>query len=620
MTALAAVLGDGAHADAVRTMLDAAGHRGVEPRAIASGPAVLGWRVSSRRRGLDPSPYASAPSGAAIVFDGRLHNRDDLERALNAPPDDSDAALALRAYEKWGDGAPGELLGDFAFAVWDPRAPRLLCARDAFAQRPLFYALVPGRALVASEPQQILAHPGFPAVPNEGVLAEYLSGNPATVDETIWSGILRLPAAHAVSLSPGGGVRRWRFWDFDPDARLEYARDEEYDEHFLSLLRAAVECRIGGASAVGVYLSGGLDSSILAGCAETLARERGIAPVRAYSVTFPGLAADESPFIDAVVEQWRLASFRTQGRAGTRAGMEQYAARFRDLPAYPNGTVLDPLRERAATDVDVILGGSGGDEWFTGSPLHTADLLRRGRVIAALRQLRADRSVPRFGFTAAYLLRTAAGPLLPAPARAMLRPFFGGPRPAYEWIRGDFAARVALADRLRWRGLPRSRTLVQSEMRMLAGLLMQTAGEELEDRANSIAKVENGNPFYDRRLVEFGFALPETQRWQGGETKVLLRRACAPMLPARVRERNDKAEFSCVFQEALTELGGRSFFENLAAAEAGWVDGGVVARMYDRMMGLYTDGLTAYISLVMSLWGIASVELWLRHGRDGRIA
>src|SRR6185503_9538239 len=101
-------------------------------------------------------------------------------------------------------------------------------------------------------------------------------------DETIWADVTRLPPAHAAIVSDGG-LRRYRYWDFDPDARIEYAGADEYAEHFRALFREAIACRTRGAASVGLFLSGGLDSSAIAGVAEGIARERGVAPVRAYS-------------------------------------------------------------------------------------------------------------------------------------------------------------------------------------------------------------------------------------------------------------------------------------------------------------------------------------------------
>lgn len=604
MTALAAVSGGGPARDAgVRRMLDAAAHRAPRaPVTWASADATLGYRAAA----ADP-PFASHPDGSALVLDGRLDNPGELRRALSLEPDAGSAAIALAAYAAWQEQAAAHLLGDFAFVVWDAPRRRLVAARDALGQRPLFYATTGGLTIVASEPQQILAHPSVEAAMNEGMIAEFLSGRPASVEETIWTEVRRLRPAHAL-IAAGGPLARKRYWDFNPDAAP--ARDRNHDEAFRAIFRDAIACRTRDARSIGVFLSGGLDSSAIAGAAQRLARERQAAPVRAYSLTFPGLPVDETPYIDAVARQWDLPSVRLPAVAPARTDLEAEIDRYRDLPAFPNGAVLNPLRRRAAAEVDVVLTGYGGDDWFTGSPLHTADLLRNGHLFAAVAQIGHDMCLPGRGYSSAGLIRTAVAPLLSPRMRAWLRPVAGAPRPVFPWIRPEFASRVSLADRIAPPAPPRAGTLVQTEMHRVATSLAQVLGDELEDRAAAAAGLDQRHPFNDRRVAEFGFALPEAQRWSGGETKVLLRRALADALPPLVRQRNDKAEFTPTLVAAIEGLGGRAFLSTLRVADAGWVDLPAIQRAYDEMTALYSRGEASYIPLADAVWSVAAVELW----------
>ena len=623
MTAIAAAFStDGADGDgaqvAIRRMLDAASHRGTQPATTwSSGPAILGHRASLTRAGFPRATFAAGGAGDAIVFDGRLDNRDDLCGALGLDRSSSDAAVALAALGKWGAGAAAHLLGDFAFVVWDEAARRLVCARDPLGQRPLFYGSAAGATIVASEPQQILAHPRFAAVVNDEMIAESLAGMPVSVEETIWRGVTRLPAAHTLIVS-GAGVRRQRYWDFDLEARIRYAREEEYAEHFLHLFESAIECRTRGAASVGIFLSGGIDSSAVAATAQELARPRG-AVVRAFSLTFPGQPHDETPYIDAVVKQSALPSERLAARAATRDEIDRQIARYRDLPTPPNSTAMSALGRRMAAEVDVALTGDGGDEWFGGSPAHSADLLRQGRVLTALRQLRHDTALfPSHGYTRADLLRIAVAPLLPRALRRALRPVAGGYRPAHDWIRPEFAARVGLRERLAPHSPRACPTYVQAEIQASSDSVASVLCNELEDRTAVAAGLDQRHPFNDRRLVEFAFALPESQRWCDGETKVVVRRALGARLPECVRRRQDKVEFSPLFVEALASLGGRAFFARLRSAEAGWVDGPVAQRMYDEMLADYRRGRGSYTRAAGALWRIAAVELWITQQQKER--
>jgi asparagine synthase (glutamine-hydrolysing) len=608
VTAIAAILGPGEERD-LRRMLDAAAHRGPLPPAIWSSPFVrLGVR-GSRRHGDSRSLLAEDTNGSAVVFDGRLDNRDELRGALGLPAEAESAAIVLASYARSSEEGIANLLGDFAFVLWDAPARRLIAARDHLGQRPLFHASIGGTAFIASEPQQLLAHPSLPSTINEGCIAEWLAGRPSTVSETVWSAVGRLPPAHVLTVKEGA-QRVKRYWDLSSSPTMTSGSDEDYAAAFDDLFREAIGCRTRDAQRVGVFLSGGLDSSAIAAVTARLARERDAPGVHAFSLAFPGLPVDETPYSSAVVDRWRLCGHVIPAQAPAPAAIADEIDRYRDLPPYPNGMILDPLRRLAAGHVDVVLTGYGGDEWFTGSPSHTADLLREGRVMAAARQFLHDRRLPGRTYTTAGLLRTAFAPLLPPWARAVLRPVAGAARETFPWITADFARRASLADRLRREPVPTFPTEVQRNLYRIVNGLPQVLGDELEDRAAAAAGIEQRHPFNDRRLAQFGFTLPERQRWRDGETKAVLRRALGDALPDAVRGRNDKAEFSPIAVETLELLGGASFLARLRIAEAGWVDAAVVQRAYEDMRRLYSRGDEAYIRCTDIVWNVAAAELW----------
>ncbi|PYR95021.1 MAG: hypothetical protein DMF84_03255 [Acidobacteria bacterium] len=612
MSAIAAVFAADArdHLERVPAMLDAAAHRAPgPPHTWHAGPVVIGSRP---RRSSDPRSLVHS-NGHAIAFDGRLDNRDELIAALGSPPGASDATLVLAAYERWHEDAPATLLGDFAFAIWDADGQRLFCARDVFGQRPLFYAHGGNIVAVASEPQQILRHPDIPQTINEGIVAEHLAAAPATIDETLWLSVKRLPAAHVLLVS-SAGTRVCRYWDFDPEARVEHARAEDYADEFAHLFEAAVRCRVRNATrGVGVFLSGGVDSSAIAGVAARLHRAGESAAVHAFSLTYPQASCDETLYIDAVVRHWSMTSTRLDAVAPSRRQIEAEVARYRDLPAFPNGSSLDPLRLRAAADVDIVLTGYGGDDWFSGSrPSQIADLVCEGRMLAAAGRWWADHDRSG-GRSRLALARAVIAPLIPGAIKPVARAIAGTPPPAFEWIRPEFAARAGLRDRLRRPERGAFRSHVQREMYAITSSAVQAIGDELEDRAAAFAGIEQRQPFNDRRVAEFGFALPESERWADGETKVVIRRALGNDLPDVVRRRRDKAEFSSTFVDTLECLGGRRLFDDLCTARAGWVDAAAARSQYDRLIELYRHGDAAYIALTGPVWAVAAVELWLRH-------
>ncbi|HSC27919.1 MAG TPA: asparagine synthase-related protein, partial [Vicinamibacterales bacterium] len=249
--------------------------------------------------------------------------------------------------------------------------------------------------------------------------------------------------------------------------------------------------------------------------------------------------------------------------------------------------------------------GYGGDEWFGGAP-------RWGlgrRIVAAVRRLAQDRA--REGPLASpALLRAAIGPLVPEAVRRALGPLCRN-RVGFEWIRPEFAARASLRDRLEPPPAPPFPAPTQRAIYRVVTGAAQVIADELEDRAAHAAGIDQRHPFYDRRIAEFGLALPDRLRCNAGETKVLLRKALGALLPPSVVRRRDKAEFSCTFVEAIVALGGRRIFDRLRSEDAGWVDGRVVRRRCEEMIELYSRGDASYISLSNGLWEIAGLELWL---------
>jgi asparagine synthetase B (glutamine-hydrolysing) len=241
--------------------------------------------------------------------------------------------------------------------------------------------------------------------------------------------------------------------------------------------------------------------------------------------------------------------------------------------------------------VRVLLTGAGGDDFFTGDPSSPSDLLREGRVMAWSRAM--------------------VSPMLSDRARGLLRPVFGARPVRRPWIQRAFAARIGLEDRLRPRAALPFPTREQQGIHRAATSLIQVLGDEMEDRAAHAAGIAQRHPFYDRRVAEFGLALPASQRSDGGQIKIVIRRALVDYLPPVVASRADKAEFSPTYVEALEAFGGRQALARLRSEEAGWVDGRVIRQMYEDMIQLYSRGGDAYIAFTGPLWAVAALEVWL---------
>lgn len=602
----------------IRRMTDQLAHRGPDGLTCwLGGPVSLGHALlqTTPESLFDRQPLCEG--SLSLTLDGRIDNREELRRALESHGailrSNTDAELVLRAYQQWGKDCPVHLLGDFAFAIWDSAKQELFCARDQMGIRPFYYFSNDRVFLFASELRPLLGHSEVQPDLNEGMVGEYLTGEITSQEETLYRHLLRLPPSHCLTVSPGR-FRMTRYWDFDPSKQLHYSNDESYRDHFLSILTESVRCRLRSHRPVGCYLSGGLDSSSVVSLAASL-KKQGLATqgLESFSLLFPGLACDESPYIQDVTKLWDLPSNSICLGKEPDTAFADTAWRDRDFPGHPNGTMGNPLRALARDrGCRVLLTGTGGDEWLTGSYLGVGDLLRRGKVLTLGRRLRNDFGASGLPEVLNLALRYGLWPLLPHPLRQLIRKGLGRHR-FPSWLDPDFAKRTRLRDRLQLEP-DRSRypSLAQADLALTIRSGWWAHMFEIEDRAASWFSLEERHPFADRRLAEFAVSLPEDQRWRGPQTKYLLRQAMQGILPETVRQRTTKAEFSTVFLQTLRALGQSQIFDSLQTADRGWIDAEKIQRAYAKIEAEANHHPDSAPSGLWPFWMVVGIELWLR--------
>jgi asparagine synthase (glutamine-hydrolysing) len=549
----------------IEQMRAASAHRGPDGSSVwVDGAAGFGHqRLSTtpesirERQPLEDGRYV-------LTFDGRIDNREPLREELRGRlRADTDAELVLRSFEAWGDGAPGKLLGDFAFAVWDRRERVLFAARDFLGIRPFYYHQGASAFLFATEPATLLAADGVPRTLNEGVIGEFLASAITHREETLYAAIRRLPPGHFLRVT-AEGVRVTRYFSLGPRPPIRYRRDEEYQEHFRSLLSEATRARRRSAGPVGVLLSGGLDSSSVVATAAPMG------PLRAYSVGFPGRACDETSRIDEVRRRWDVPG---ETIAEAPPEIDFYlgeAQRTLHFPGYPNGAVLSPLAARARSDgVRVLLTGFGGDEWLMGTPPPRVALSMWLREVLRTRD------------------------------------------PLPSWIDPGFAKRIDLAARLRPRSLlgPLPRALRALSETFESG--MHVHAIEMQDQAAGRDGIEFRHPLSDRRLVEFALAIPDAQRRRGRIRKFILREAMRGLLPDSIRLGDAKADFSHLFGETLRLPEARERLDAARVVGRGWADAREIRRIGSEAARRYDSGDASYGALVWPLWMALGLDILL---------
>jgi asparagine synthase (glutamine-hydrolysing) len=621
MSGIAAVYHlDGRPADRrlIGRMLDAVAYRGPDGlNSWVDGPVALGHAMlcTTPEAMGEHQPLVDEQAGLALTIDGRVDNRDELKELLDRQglrlAGDTDAEIVLRAYQCWGEQTPAKILGDFAFALWDGRKRQLFCARDFASVQP-FYYYCDGRTFIcASEPQQILVEPNVPGEPDEKVIGVYLTGlllDPAT---TLYRDLCKLEGGCSMTVRPGKIYRR-RYFDIDPAKRIRYRTDAEYAEHFGTLFKEAVRCRLRSVDGVAAELSGGLDSSLVVGSIQSLGPP--VPRFETFSIKFDDPQADERGFIDDVAAKWGL---RTNWSAAFYAKFPTYLAdikRYRYLGTRPN-SAMDTLMHRAMRErgYRVVMTGQGGDQWFGGSPDCFADLLCSLRLVELYRLLGEEAAFPtrvlagqgRLGL----LLRRTLWPLVPAGPKFLINRL-RGVRLVPSFVNREFARKLDL-ERVRntpTRQIP-GLSFTQRTMFQVLNLGISTYFAELNERECAMVGLEGRHPFYDRRIIEFAFAIPEDQRCRPRATKYIIREAGRGLLPESVRQRRDKAEFSNLLLHGLKDvtaaLGGETAFDSFAVAQRGWIDPSELRRVYREKIASPSANL-------WPLWSVMELEMWSR--------
>jgi asparagine synthase (glutamine-hydrolysing) len=546
--------------------------RGPDGTGIWNGASVgLGHTLLATTPELvfERQPWRHAGSGCTITADVRLDNRPELLSALGLSDRagiTGDAELIVAAYLAWGEDCLDRLLGDFAFAIWDPRRHRLFCARDQFGMRPLYYHHSPGRFLAfASEPRALLALPQVPYRINEGRIADFLVSQLEGIDKTstFFEEVFRLPPAHALSVTPEG-VRQWRYWALEPGPELRLATDQDYAEAFLEVFTEAVRCRLRSPGPVGSMLSGGMDSGSVTAIARGILAETGQGPLATFSAVGP----DPETCVET----------RTIHAALSMGGLDPHLVSCADLdPLMPELELLtwqldDPFDSsmtliRAiylaahAQGLKVLLDGVAGDTVLSEGP-HISRLLRAGHWWTALRETAGQRLFWGNGYSVwSSLGRSARTAFTPSLLRQWVKqhPLHDRRRVQknlrHSLIHPDFADRVDLAKRLRILDTQGDHTgLLASHARERAAAIEHpylTVGRERYDRVASAVAVEPRDPFLDRRVVAFCLSIPAGQKLQQGWPKAILRRAMAGKLPDAVRWRRGKQHLGWNFTKAL---------------------------------------------------------------------
>jgi asparagine synthase (glutamine-hydrolysing) len=540
----------------VERMRDVMTHRGPDDAGALvfdDGRGGLGFRrlsiIDLSEAGYQP--MRGCTDRVWLVFNGEIYNhasiRDGLEKRGHVYASRTDSETILHLYEERGLDFVNEIQGDFAIALWDVDAGRLVLARDRAGVKPLYFYQHDGRFLFASEIKAILQHPAVTPQVDETALYHYLTFLTTPAPNTLFEGIQKLPAGHLLTIDRSGEMRLSKYWDALPPVSVDSSiSEDEHQKKILDLLRASIKKRMMSDVPFGVFLSGGVDSSANVALMSELMSQ----PVRTFTVGF-----DDTDELNELDSARAIAQrFGTQHHEVV-IGRKEMQDFLPEMVFHQDEPIADPVcvplyyvaKLARETGTIVVQVGEGSDEIFGGYDWFGT-------------YLRIEENFWRYAERAPRAARQAVASIAaPLAQRAFKKPkanelirrlrddqalFWGGvgvfdetTKPkvlspemrarhaglaSYDVVRGyqetierdrpnsDFAARM---------------TYLELKLRLPELLLMRV------DKITMATSVEARVPFLDHHLIEYAMGLPRELKVKGTTGKYILKRALESVLP-----------------------------------------------------------------------------------------
>jgi asparagine synthase (glutamine-hydrolysing) len=535
-------------------------HRGPDDHGIFfSEPASLGFRrLSIVDLAGGKQPMTNEDSTIWIVFNGEIYNhrelRPMLERRGHRYSSNSDTETILHLYEEFGPDCVHNLQGMFGFAIWDARRKRLFCARDRLGIKPFYYAFHNERFIFASEMKALFEVDGFARRLNRRALPEHFAFGYLSSGETLFDGVRKLLPGHHLTFDLAGGEKApqiRQYWDLATPTLRERHSESEYIEEFCQLFTGTVQSHLMSDVPVGVFLSGGLDSSSIAAEMAALRKDR----VQTFSVGYADDRYSELPYARIMAKHIRSEHNEVLLGPDEFFGSLPSTIWNEDEPlAWPSSVSLFFVSRLAAQKVKVVLTGEGGDELFAGYLKYRAALwnLRGGRVYrkfipAALRRM--TRNILSRDCGPDWIVRKLRHSFLYHPDR-FEQIYFDNFYCAFSEGQQSELLTREVSDELHdanpyansMRYFPSnagSRDLLSHLLHLdiktyLVELLMK------QDQMSMAASIESRVPFLDHKVVEFAAGVPEYMKIRHFNGKYLLRKAMQNRLPAEIINRTKK--------------------------------------------------------------------------------
>lgn len=544
--------------DDLRRMNSAQVHRGPDSGGLWRDDEKMVYLGHRRLSIIDlaggAQPMWTPDNDIGIVFNGEIYNHLELRRQLELEgarfqTDHSDTEVLLLGYRHWGDNFVKRLNGMWAFVIYDKTRQRLFASRDRFGKKPFYYLSRPNLLAFASELSGLTAHRQISPSLSLLAIKKYFAYGYIPAPNSIYHGIHKLPGGWNFEFDlTERRLRTWKYWDFviEPTDRIPARPEEEWGETLRVLIERAVARRLMSDVPIGAFLSGGIDSSAVAGIASRLL---GPDRLNTYSIGFEEPSFDESGYARKVADyvrsrhHCRMLPIETARQIipGVLSRLDEPMGDASLVPTYM-------LCGFAREDVTVALGGDGADELFAGydpfRALKWARLYERlipKRIHRAIALIAARMPVSHGNMSLDFRIkRTLRGLSYP---QKLWCPVWMAPLGPDDWeacfnepcdVEDIYSEAIQ-----QWDNCTQS-DLVDKTLQFYTKLYLQDAILVKVDRASMMHSLEVRSPFLDIELVDFVRTIPCAYKLRHGQTKYLLKKALEPILPAEVLYRKKK--------------------------------------------------------------------------------
>ena len=518
-----------------------------------------------------------------------LRNQLDLDKKY-----DKDDELLCYAYSRWGDAITSYLDGYFSFVLYDAENKSYFCARDPLGIKSLYYMKIEEGYRFSSNIEQLLALPGVDKKPNLKSMRTMLYERTVDYTDTMYEDIYRLPPGHFMSIKDGKEQIE-RYW-YPEKIKINYEITEnEAARKLTELLSRSVDKRISNLEETAFEVSGGLDSSSVV---SLLSQSNMSSTIDSYSMEFKGLHCDESAYVDSILDTYGLHHQKVS--VGQLDYLKIYSLEhlYAIGPHWPITLTfamsLPMLKKMQLDGKKVVITGQGGDHLFTGTPYVLYDLFRRLKFLTLYRELKEYPK--RWGIIKSYMIK----PLLGEKTFSFIKKLLGKKE------RDSFFEKDSeIKDLSQMLGVKNPAYKNDLDMVTMAANSTILDGN-LFHAAEDYFGLEFRHPFFDLELVEFSLSLPPEMKYKKRTIKWILRKAMDGILPDKIKERKDKAEFSELITQQIDAIDLSALLDDPYIVKLGLIEQSII----DKHRKEYENKTAKYI---VFLWTIINVEYWYRY-------